>query len=105
MKTLTIEHPTGDLKDLLDASKRGNVLVKRQGRPLALVISVRDKDEEQIELENDPEFWRMIERVRQQPTIPWEQVKAELGIRTRPRARQNGARRGKAGQGKRNTPA
>jgi len=83
MKTLTIENPSGELKDVLAASRQGRVLVKRKGKPVALVIDVRNKDEEQIQLENDPEFWRMMQERRSQPTTPWEQVKAELGIVTR----------------------
>jgi hypothetical protein len=80
MKTVTIEHPTEELKDLLAASHEDRVLVKRKGKPVALVIDVRKKDEEQIRLENDPEFWRMIQKSRREPTVPWEKVKSTLGI-------------------------
>jgi len=80
MRTVAIDKPEGELKSLLDASRRGRVLVKRNGKPLAVLIDVRDKDEEQIQLENDPEFWRMIQERRREPTVPWEELKAELGL-------------------------
>jgi hypothetical protein len=106
MKTLTVEHPSGELKHVLAVSRQGRVLVKHKGKPLALVIDVRHKDEEQIELENDPEFWRMIQERRSQPSVPWEQVKADLGIRTRPGKRQKKTSRARsATKGKRNAPA
>jgi antitoxin (DNA-binding transcriptional repressor) of toxin-antitoxin stability system len=80
MKTMSIEHPKDELKELLAAAHEDRVLVKRGGKPVALVIDVREKDEEQIRLENDPEFWRMIQKSRREPTTPWEQVKSELGL-------------------------
>ena len=85
MKTVTIENPTEELKELLSASHDDRVLVKRGGKPVALVIDVREKDEERIRLENDPEFWQMIQRSRKQRTVPWKQAKAELGLETRVR--------------------
>ena len=78
MKTVTIEHPTEELKDLLAASHEDRVLLKRNGKPVALVIDVRKKDEEQIRLENNREFWQMIQRSRGEPVVPWEKVKSSL---------------------------
>ena len=48
MKTLTVNEPSSDLKNLLAAARKDRVLLKHNGRPVALVIDVREKDEEQI---------------------------------------------------------
>jgi hypothetical protein len=81
------------LDDVLVQARKDRVLLKRGDRPVALVISVEGKDEEQIELENDTAFWRMIERRRREPTVPFERVKAKLLVdearasrRSRPKA-------------------
>ena len=37
-----------------------------------------DKDEEDLALERDPEFWPMIEQRRREPSIPLEEVKKRL---------------------------
>ena len=92
MKTIAVSRPSEDLQEVLDASTQGRVLVKRGGKPVAVVINVQDKDEEQIQLENDPQFWRMIQERRQERTIPWEQVKADLGLNGKKKARPRGAR-------------
>ena len=44
--------------------------------PLALYFHV--EIEEDFRLEASPEFWRMIEERRREPTIPLEDLKAEL---------------------------
>jgi hypothetical protein len=93
MKTMTIEHPTEELKEILSASLKDRVLVKRAGKPVALVIDVRKKDEEQIRLENDPEFWRTIQKSRSQPTVSWKRVKAGLGLGSKSRSRSGAGRR------------
>jgi hypothetical protein len=77
MKTMTINATTA-LDELLRAAKSDRILLKQGEKPVALLINVEDKDEEQIELENDPSFWRMIEERRKRPTIPIEQVRQEL---------------------------
>jgi len=75
--------PHAGLGQILAAARNDRVLLKRGGRPIALVIGVEDKDEEQIELENNPHFWAMIERSRHEPTIPFEQVRAEINGKSR----------------------
>jgi hypothetical protein len=79
MRKVTIDETSaGLLDDVLDQARKERVLLKRCGRPVALVINVEDKDEEQIELENDPQFWRMIEKSRREATVPFEKVMTKL---------------------------
>ena len=39
------------------------------------------RDSESEELARSPEFWRMIEERRREPTISWEDVKRKLAMR------------------------
>jgi hypothetical protein len=79
MKKMTIDESGRALLDeVLANARKDRVLLKRGGRPVALVINVEDKDEEQLELENDPRFWRSIEKARGEPTVPYSKVKERL---------------------------
>jgi antitoxin (DNA-binding transcriptional repressor) of toxin-antitoxin stability system len=78
MKEVTIEQLPHEVGQLFDSAQSERVLVTRNGKPIALVVGVEHKDEEDYRLELSPEFWRMIEERRREPTIPWEDLKAEL---------------------------
>ena len=78
MKETTIEQFARDTAAFLDAAQRERVLITRAGKPVAVVIGLENKDEEDLELEASADFWRMIEERRREPTIPLDQVKAEL---------------------------
>ena len=79
MKKMTIDQSeTSLLAQVLASAKKDRVLLKFGGRPVALVINVEDKDEDQLELENDPQFWRKIQKARLEPTVDYSTVKARL---------------------------
>jgi PHD/YefM family antitoxin component YafN of YafNO toxin-antitoxin module len=78
MKQKTLEEFAQDVRGLLEAAQRERILVTRDGKPLALVVGVENKDEEDLRLEADPEFWRMIEESRRSPTRPLKDIEAEL---------------------------
>jgi hypothetical protein len=56
LKTLGIEETTLDA--CLAEARHGRVLLTRDGRPIAPVVSVDGMDEEQIRLASSPEFRR-----------------------------------------------
>ena len=78
MKEMTLEHFAAQLEQSMVAAQHEHILVTRDGRPFALVEGIAFKDEEDLALERSPEFWRMIEERRRGPSIPLEQVRAEL---------------------------
>jgi prevent-host-death family protein len=78
MKEITLEQLSRETSALLDAAQHERLVVTRNGKPLAVVVGIENKDEEDLRLEASPEFWRMIEERRREPTVPWEDVKAEL---------------------------
>jgi hypothetical protein len=41
-------------------------------------MGTENKDKEDLALEASPSFWRMIEERRREPTVPLEDIKAEL---------------------------
>lgn len=79
MKQVAIEQLPAEIAELMQAAQGQRVVVTRNGQPFALIVGVENKDEEDLELEFSPEFWRMIEERRREPgTVSLEEVKAEL---------------------------
>jgi prevent-host-death family protein len=99
MKVVPLAEAKNDLSRFVDAAQGTRVLVTRHGRPAALIIGVEGEAIEDLLTASDPDFWRMIEARRREPTVSAAAVRRELGLeRTRARpARGAGARR-KAGR-------
>ncbi len=60
MKEMTVERFSQDPQSFLRAAQQERVLVTQDGRPLALLVGLENKDQEDWELETSPDFWRMI---------------------------------------------
>jgi len=83
MKTITVERFSKDANAVFELAQNQRVIVTRHGKPLALVLGLLYKDEEDYALERDRTFWEMIrQRRRKNKSIPWEDVKRELGLKT-----------------------
>ena len=81
MKTLTVDEFRTQIDQLLEHAPSDDVLVVRDGKPLAMLCAVTDEsDDDSSEFTNDPKFWEMIEERRREPTIPLAEVKRMLGI-------------------------
>jgi prevent-host-death family protein len=78
MKKTTLESFTSDPGHFLEEARSERILVTKNGRPMAVVMGVDEMDEEDIGYATSPEFWRMIEERRRQPTIPLEEVERLL---------------------------
>jgi antitoxin (DNA-binding transcriptional repressor) of toxin-antitoxin stability system len=78
MKEVTLEQLSPETSALLQAAQHERLVVTRDGKPFAIVVGIENKDEEDLRLEASPDFWRMIEERRREPTIPWDDIKAEL---------------------------
>ena len=63
----------------MKAASSENVLVIKNGKPLALVSNVEGLDAEQIELGTSADFWKLIEERRRQKTTRWAELKKRLG--------------------------
>jgi antitoxin (DNA-binding transcriptional repressor) of toxin-antitoxin stability system len=75
MKTINIESLDTDVRSFISSAQNGRILVTQEGKPIALLVGLENKDREGWELENSPEFWRMIEERRREPALPWKDVK------------------------------
>src|SRR5262249_25082827 len=79
MKKISVEQLPSEFQKLLEDIERRRILLLRNGQPFAVVSSVGNKDEEDLDLEESSEFWQMIrDRRHEESTVSLEQVKAEI---------------------------
>src|SRR5205809_367373 len=79
MKRVALEQLPKEIAELIVSAQHERVVVTRNGQPYALVVGVENKDEEDLQLEFSPDFWRMIEeRRRSTVSVPLKDVMAEL---------------------------
>jgi antitoxin (DNA-binding transcriptional repressor) of toxin-antitoxin stability system len=73
MKTVDVEKATLPLSDYTKKVKKEPVIVTKDGRPVAALVSISNADIETVTLSSNPKFIALIERSR-------EKKKAEGGI-------------------------
>ena len=78
MKEVTLEQMSNQPDNWLQVAQQEKLVITKNGKPSAVIFGIENKDEEDWNLQLSPEFWRMIEERRREPTIPWDQVKADL---------------------------
>jgi prevent-host-death family protein len=95
MKTVALREAKQSLSGFVAHAQRERVLITKHGKPAALVIGVEGQDIEDVLLSQDPDFWKLIEARRKQPTLSMAEVRARLGGTPKParRRRKPGARK------------
>ncbi len=78
MKEATLEQFVQDPQRFVQAAQHERVLVTHNGKPLAMVVGVENKDAEDWKLEASADFWQMIEERRRRPTRPLDMAEREL---------------------------
>jgi prevent-host-death family protein len=86
MKTVALREAKQSLSGFVAHSQHERVLITKHGKPAALVIGVEGQELEDVLLSQDPEFWKLIEARRKQPTLSIKDVRATLGLPPRPAA-------------------
>jgi len=101
MKRVALEQLPQEVTELIVAAQRERVLITRDGQPYALVVGLENKDEEDLELEFSPEFWRMIEeRRRETASVSLEELRAEIAAEEQRQAEQGAEAPAKTPSGK-----
>ena len=65
MKTLAKSKATDSLAHYVDSLGDETIVVTRNGRPIAALVSLQNADTETVKLSTDPAFLQLIERSRQ----------------------------------------
>jgi len=93
MKTVALREAKQSLSGFVAHAQRERVLITKHGKPAALVIGVEGQDLEDVLLAQDPEFRKLVEARRQQPTLSLADVRARLGVPTKSASRKTAARK------------
>jgi len=82
MKTVEMTKAKSSLAEYAREAKKGPVMVTAEGKPVALLVSIRNADRETVSLSNNPQFLALIERSRarhqSQGGIPAEEMRHRL---------------------------
>ncbi len=78
MKTVSVRDLQKSIKECVDESQEDRVVITRHGRPAAVLVGVEGEDWEDIVLQTDPSFWKLIRKRRKEKTISLDELKAEL---------------------------
>ena len=73
MKSVEVSKATLPLSDYTEEVKKGPVVITKEGRPVAVLVSIPNADIETVSLSNNPKFIALIERSR-------ARQKSECGI-------------------------
>lgn len=78
---MSVSDARGRLPEVIDSARTEAVTLERHGRPVAVVISP-DRYEALLALAEDAEDVAAYDEAMAEegPNIPWEQVKADLGL-------------------------
>ena len=76
LRVLRVEETT--LEASLAEARHDRVVLTRNGRPIAILVSVDGMDEEQFRLSTSPEFWALMEESRRQKTIGRAELEERL---------------------------
>ncbi len=84
MKIIALGKAKNELSTYVDRAQEERVLITKHGKPAALMVGVEGKDLEDIVLQANPEFWRMIEsRRRRGKTISLRRLRGRKAIAPR----------------------
>jgi prevent-host-death family protein len=64
MKTVEVSKATQPLSDYTKGVKKEPVIITKEGRPVAALVSLPNADIETVSLSNNPRFIALIERAR-----------------------------------------
>ena len=78
MKTISVRDLQKKVKKCVEESQKDRVVITKHGKPAALLVGVEGEDWEDIVLQTDPSFWKLIRSRRKQETISLEELKEEL---------------------------
>jgi prevent-host-death family protein len=78
MKVVTVRQARSELSDVIAQAQKKPVFVTNHGRPVAMVLGIEGKDLETVLLENDPSFWRELDRRTKEdvPGVSLEEFRA-----------------------------
>lgn len=83
MKTINVRELQRRIRECVESAQKDRVVITRGGAPAAVLIGVEGQDWEDLALQTNPDFWRLLEARRREPTLPLEAVRRRLAGKRR----------------------
>jgi len=80
MKIAAVNEVRAKFTEYLKASQEGRVVITSHGKPIAMIVGVEGQALDSLVRQSDEAEAKILAARRKEPTVPWEQVKAELGL-------------------------
>ncbi len=81
MKTVTVRDLQKKVKECMENAQEDRVVITRHGKPAAVLVGVEGEDWDDVVLQTDPKFWKLIRARRSQPTISLGHLKKRLRVK------------------------
>ena len=78
MKTISVRDLQKRVKKSVEESQKDRVVITKLGKPAAVLVGVEGEDWEDVVLQTDPSFWKLIRSRRKQETVSLEELEEEL---------------------------
>ena len=75
MKTISVRDLQKRIRSVMDTAQRDQVVVTRNGQPIAVLVGIEGADWETVAVETSRSFWKEIARRRDQETIPLAEIR------------------------------
>jgi prevent-host-death family protein len=79
MKVVSLEQM--DLAKWVAEAEHDQVVITRDGEPVALLVGIENLDAEQLELSSSDSFWKMITQRRAEKTVSRAQIEEMIRLR------------------------
>jgi prevent-host-death family protein len=78
MKTLILEET--NLDSAVKDARQERVVITQNGKPVAIILSTADWDEEQLQLAQSDSFWQLITKRRSQKMMTRAELERRLSL-------------------------
>ena len=79
MKTISVRDLQTRIRSVMDTAQHDQVVITRNGQPIAVVVGVEGADWETVAVETSRSSWKEIAQRRNQETISLAEIRSRLG--------------------------
>ena len=78
MKTISVRDLQKEIRKSVDEAQKDRVVVTRNGKPAVLLIGIEGQDWENVVIQANAPFWKLIGKRRKEKTIPLQEMRKRL---------------------------
>lgn len=93
MKTAAIKDVKAKLSEYCERSQSERVVITKHGKPVAVMVGVAGRTLEDVLTASNPDFWKMIEARRAEPTISMQELQKRVRRKSAPAKQRRSKRR------------